>query len=218
MELNNSANTEVTIDTVTPELKIGEIQLSADRRSSKENPLTDAERIRRVVIPANYWGELSASANGTANSGLRDILINGLKAIGSARLKDTLTENPLQRTVKLSDYSVTNLLAWSEETAASRGSLTFDREQVEAWFPTTKLHAAMKEKGEQYITFMQNRLASLAAKNHGLKKPEEADKLITLLAGDTENGICSDLIQRLAHISKSLAARTNDSTISLDDL
>ena len=216
MELNN--NTEVTIDTVTPELKIGEIQLSADRRSSKETPLSDAERIRRVVIPANYWGELSASANGTANSGLRDILINGLRAIGSARLKDVLTENPLQRTVKLSDYSVTNLLAWSEETAASRGSLTFDREQVEAWFPSTHLHQQMKEKGEQYITFMSNRLAALAAKNHGLKKPEEADKLITLLASDTENGICSDLIQRLAHISKSLAARTNDSAISLDDL
>lgn len=211
-------NTEVTIDTVATPAKIGEIILSADRRSTKEKPLSDAERIRRAVLPAGIWGNISASANGTTVQGLTDILTNGLKALGNSRLKDILEENPMQRTIALKDFSVSALLAWSEETAASRGALTFDRDAVIEWFPSTKLHETMKAKGQQYIDFMQQRLAALAAKNHGLKKAEDADKLIALLADDEDNGICPELIARLAHISKSLSARKEAETISMDDL
>lgn len=216
-------NTEVTVDTVATPAKLGEIILSADRRSTKENTLTDVQRIRRAILPTGIWGNLEAgtvSATGetTKLQGLTDILLNGLKAIGSARLKDTLDEQPMQRTIALKDYSISALLAWNEETAASRGSLTFDRQAVETWFPTTTLHAAMKAKGNDYVTFMATRLACLAAKNHGLKKAEEADKLIALLADDSENGIAPDIIARLAHISKSLAARKEPVGISMDDL
>jgi hypothetical protein len=216
-------NTEVTIDTVATPAKIGEIILSADRRSTKEKPLTDAQRIRRAILPANYWGNLEASAISatgevTKVQGLTDVLMNGLRGIANARLKDSLDENPMLRTIALKDYTVSALLAWSEETAASRGALTFDRDAVLEWFPKTKLHAAMVEKGTQFVELVQNRLAALAAKNHGLKKAEDAEKLIVLLADDAENGICPDIIARLAHISKSLAARTAETTLSLDDL
>lgn len=215
-------NTEVTIDTVATPAKIGEIVLSADRRSTKEKPLSDAERVRRAVLPAGIWGEFKITMTGSMNQtpvqGLTDILTNGLKALGNSRLKDILEENPHQRTIALKDFSVSALLAWSEETAASRGALTFDRDAVIEWFPSTKLHETMKAKGQQYVDFMQQRLAALAAKNHGLKKSEDADKLIALLADDEENGICPDLIARLAHISKSLSARKEAETISMDDL
>jgi len=211
--------TELTIDTVTPALQLGQIQISADRRSMDKNkPLADSDRIRRVVIPANHWGTLAASMNGSASQGLTDILTNGLKTIASARLKDYLTEQPLARTVSANDYTVSALLAWSLDTASSRGALTFDREQVEEWFPTSKLFTVMAAKGKQWTEFMANRLGTLAAKNHGLKKPEDADKLITLLADDVETPIVSELIQRLTHISRSLAARTATATLSLDDL
>ena len=216
-------STEVTIDTTATAAKLGEIILSADRRSTKEKPLSDAQRIRRAILPANYWGNLEASAISatgevTKIQGLTDVLMSGLKAIGSARLKDSLDENPMLRTIALKDYTIAALLAWSEETAASRGALTFDRDAVLEWFPKTKLHAAMKAKGAQFVELVQNRLAALAAKNHGLKKAEDADKLIALLADDSDNGICPDIIARLAHISKSLAARTAETTLSLDDL
>ena len=208
---------EATIDTVSPELKLGEIMVSADRRSSKEKPLTDAERIRRVVLPAGIWGELSASTDGTPMQGLTDVLRQALRDIANARLKDTLAEQPLQRTVALADYTVGALLAWNADTASSRGSITFTREQVEEWFPTSALFAAMAKKGQQYVDFIGKRLATLAAKNHGLKEAKDADKLMVLLADDANSAIGSELIQRLGHISKSLTARTVDN-LSLDDL
>lgn len=212
--LNNSTTAEVTIDTVTPTLKLGELQLSADRRGKE---LTDAERIRRVVLPSGHWGELAGTLAGTASQGLTDVLREALKAIGSARLRDTLAENPLARTVALSDYSVPALLTWNAETATSRGSITFTREQVEEWFPTSSIYSAMTTKGAQWAEFVGKRLATLAAKNHGLKKPEDADKLAVLLEQDATSAIGAELIQRLQHISKSLQQRTADA-LSLDDL
>lgn len=209
-------NTEITIDTVTPALTLGQIQVSADKRGKD---LSDSERIRRVVLPANHWGTLNVIHNGATSQGLTDVLTNGLRTIANARLRDFLQENPLARTVAASDYTVTALLSWSNDTATSRGSITFEREQVETWFPSSRLFTAMSAKGKQYSDFVGNRLATLAAKNHGLKTPEDADKLITLLADDSETPLVSELIQRLAHISKSLAAKVDTKkTISMDDL
>lgn len=208
-------NTELTIDTVTPTLSIGQIQVSADKRGKE---LSDSERIRRVVLPANHWGNLTATLDGSPVQGLTDVLTSGLRTIANARLRDFLSENPMARTVAAADYSIASLLAWSNETASTRGSITFEREQVEAWFPTSKLFAAMAAKGKQFQDFVGNRLATLAAKNHGLKKEEDAYKLMALLSDDSESPLAIELIQRLEHIAKSLAARTSASAISMDDL
>lgn len=222
--INNPETTSITIDTVTPTLQLGQIQISADRKTiDKSKPLSDAERIRRIVLPSNYWGNLSASMNGSSSQSLTDILTSGLKTIANAKLRDFLMENPLARTVPLIDFSISHLLAWSAESASSRGALTFDRDQIEAWFPTSKLFILMATKGTAWTSFMLNRLGTLAAKNHGLKKSEDADKLITLLEADATDSnaspLVSELIQRLAHISKALAARANSpTTLSLDDL
>lgn len=209
---------EATIDTTTTELKLGEILISADRRSTKEKPLTDAERIRRVILPADQWGELTASNNGASSQGLTDLLRNALRDLGNARLKDILAENPLQRTVALTDFTVGSLLSWNSDTASSRGSITFTREQVEEWYPTSAIYRAMKNRSNAHADFVGKRLAALAAKNHGLKEPADADKLTVLLADDGNTALGAELIQRLGHISKSLTARTAQETISMDDL
>jgi hypothetical protein len=208
-------STELSIDTVTPAITIGEVMVSADRRGKD---IADTDRIRRVVIPAGTWGELTGSSNGTTSQGLTDILVTGLKAVASARLRDYLQEQPLARTVALTDYSITSLLAWSVDTASSRGALTFDRDDVIAWFPASAIYKAMAARGKQYVEFMGNRLAALAAKNHGLKNPEDATKLVTLLGDDVETPLGSELIQRLAHIERSLTARKEATTIGMDDL
>lgn len=211
-------DTSITIDTVQPNLTIGQIQLSADRRSTKEKPLTDADRIRRAVLPANTWGELSASSNEQRNQGLTDILLTGLKQLASERLKDFLNEEPMARTIPLNYFTITNLLTWSADTAASRGSLTFDRDAVLNWYPTSAIFITMKAKGNQVTEFILQRLTALAAKNHGLKTPQEATKLITLLSDDAESTLGGELIQRLAHIEKALTNRKDETKISLDDL
>ena len=153
--------TNVAIETVVPSLKLGEIQISADRRSTKEKPLTDAERIRRAVLPANHWGELAATLNGERTQGLTDILREALKQLAADRLRDALAADPMLRTVPLADYSVSALLTWSTETAASRGSITFTRDEATNWFAKSATAAAMLTKhgakGLAVISLLTNR-------------------------------------------------------------
>ena len=79
----------------------------------------------------------------------------------------------------------------------------------------------MATKGAGWTDFMNQRLGCLAAKNHGLKKPEDASKLIVLLSDDattSDTNLANELIQRLTHIEKALSARTASVAISMDDL
>jgi hypothetical protein len=216
-------NLSAAIQTVAPSINLGEVMLSADRRSTKETPLTDAQRIRRVVLPANHWGNISASMEGTSSQALTDVLREKLREIGSLRLKDTLEETPMLTSVPLEQYTVPALLAWSEETATSRGSLTFTRQQAEEWF-TNKLWPAISgkyqpEKQAAYCGFLKNRYGALAAKNHGLAEVADATKLIALipeaLAADT---ISVEIVGRLTHIEKALTAKAKEATVSMSDL
>lgn len=218
-------NSQVPIQTVVPTISIGDIQLSADKRSTKENTLTDAERIRRIVLPANYWGELAATTNGERSQSLTDVLREALKRIGSERLKDALTENPLLNIVNLSDYSVSALLTWSNETSSSRGSITFTREQAEAWFDASATKRELANKHQQnpklaaILSMVRNRFGSLAAKNHGLKDETDAVKLLALIApADETSPLTAEIAGRLAHIIKALAAKAAEDSISLSDI
>jgi hypothetical protein len=223
---------KATIDTVLPTLALGQIQISAHRRSTKEKPLTDAERIRCVVLPAGHWGELGATLNSEKNQSLTDILRNALVSIAGDRLRDTLAAEPMQRMVELADYSVPALLSWNSETASGRGSITFTREQVETWFDssTTSTELAAKwaaagKTAEQVATlaaFVKNRFATLAAKNHGLKEATDCDKLTSLISAADLDGTSASLMVevmgRLDHIRKQLVAKAAEATVSMSDL
>ena len=224
MQVNNL---QVVIETVVPTLKLGEIQISADRRSTKEKPLTDAERIRRAVLPANYWGEVSGNLNDQRSQGLTDLLREALKAIASDRLRDTLNENPLATTIELRDYSVAALLTWSSETASSRGSITFTRDQATSWFTTSATAAAMLEKhgatkGAAINLMLTNRYGALAAKNHGLREESDATKLVAIISPadleGTSAALVADIIGRLDAIAKQLKAKAAEATVSMDDI
>lgn len=226
--ITNTQN--VVIQTVAPNnLTIGEIQLKADRRDSKEKTWSAEEKIRRIVLPTGFWGELTANLNGEKSQGLTDILRNAIIELGNARLKDALEENPMIRELPLADFSVASLLAWSEETAASRGSMTFKREQAEKWFADSKTKAnalqRWQEAGDNEKTikaktdFLSNRFGALAAKNHGLADLAAVDKLLALIdPSDCESGIGADILGRIAHIQKSMQAKKNEEAISMDAL
>ena len=221
-------NLQITIDTTVPSLSIGQIQLSADRRSTKETPLTDAQRIRRAVIPANYWGELSATLNSERSQSLTDVLRTALTSIASDRLRDTLAADPLTKVLELSQFTVAALLAWNAETASGRGSITFTREQVEAWLADSATLAALRFKhaGKPNMlalcALLGTRFATLAAKNHGLKDEADALKLLQLISPDDATGskaaLTTEIIGRLEHIAKQLAAKAAEATVSMDDL
>lgn len=218
--------TNVAIETVVPQIKLGEIQISADRRSTKEKPLTDAERIRRAVLPAATWGELAATLNGERAQGLTDILRDALKQLAADRLRDALAADPMLRTVPLADYSVAALLTWSSETAASRGSITFTRDEATNWFAKSATAAAMLAKhgakGLAVVSLLTNRYGALAAKNHGLKDEAEAQKLVAIIDPKDLEGenaaLVADIIGRLDAIAKQLKAKAAEATVSLDDI
>lgn len=222
-------NNRAPIQTVVPSINLGEIQLSADRRSTKDEKLTDAQRIRRVVLPVNHWGNIVASKDEQQSQGLTDILREALRKLGSARLADTLEESPQQTSVALSDYTVAELLKWSEETATSRGSITFTRVQAEEWFSASTMLAALKTKWESNndtpaqitakVAFLKNRFGALAAKNHGIATAADALKLQTLMeASDCEAGVGMEVVGRLEHIVKALTAKEAEATVSMSDL
>lgn len=222
--LNNNL---VTIDTVVPTLSLGQIQLSADRRSTKEKPLTDAERIRRAVLPAGHWNEFSATLNDQRNQSLTDILRNRLVELASDRLRDSLAADPGLRTLPLADFTIPALLSWSMETASSRGSITFTRDQAQDWFDRSATAVALAAKhgptrSPAILSYLRNRFGALAAKNHGLKDEAEALKLTTIIAEADTTGedaaLVTEILTRLAHVAKSLAAKANEATVSMDDI
>lgn len=229
--INNTGTALLPIQTVAPSnLELGEVMVSADKRNSKgEKELSDSERIRRVVLPKDCWQPIEATIAGTKSQGLTDILRGALRGIANDRLRDKLAEEPQLQQVALTDFTISSLLAWSEETASSRGSLTFTREQVEEWYKdsATKKNLAAKwmaagkspDQMKQLSSFAEKRFATLAAKNHGLKDAADADKLMALVAPeDAETGIGADVVGRIAHISKTLAAKAAEAAVSMDDL
>lgn len=216
-------NSQFPIQTVTPTISLGETIISANRRSTKENPLTDAQRIRVVVLPANHWGEFSAVLEGSKSQAMTDLLRSSLVRVASERLKDALEEKPMLAAVEASDYTVASLLSWSEETATSRGSITFTRAQAEEWFDN-KLWPLVQEKyptekRKNIGAFLRNRYAVLAAKNHGLAEVADAIKLVALIPeAIASDSISIEIAGRLAHIEKQLDAKSKEATVSMDDL
>lgn len=210
-----------TIETVSREANIATVTVSADRRSTKQNPVPEDQRIRRVLLPASIWGNYKALIGDDFSQALTDCLRKGINDLADARLKEYLQENPMHRTVRTSDYSIPALLAWSESTAASRGSLTFTKEEVIEWFPTSKIAARLKKASQAHYDKGLKRLSALAAKNHGLEMPADALGLIALLEQDASAedapALVSEMVSRLGNIAKTLAERKKDD-VDLNDL
>lgn len=207
--------TEFTIDTVTPEITLGDIMVSADKRGKE---LKDSERIRRVVIPAKHWSGLAATQNLQLSPLLTDILIKGLQSIAKARLADYLNEQPLARTVAANDYTVSALLEWNAETTKQGQVIPFTREELEAWFPTSATFSKYAPKGQAITDTVGATIYKLAAKNHGLKDIDEAARVINWLdtavsAGDST---ASALVLRLGQIIDNMKAKTDNKKISIN--
>lgn len=217
------------VHTVAPSIVLGELMVKADKRDSKSKQWAEELRVRRVVIPAGYWGEFSVALAGQHSQGLTDILRESLLSLAAERLDETLGESRMARMVPAADYTIASLLAWSEETASSRGSLTFTKEQVVEWFAASKTQqdavtrwtAAGKTAEQQRVLmdFLSKRFYALAAKNHGLKDAADADKLLAMVNGeDAATGLGADIVGRISHISKQLAAKKDEANMSMDQL
>lgn len=220
---------KLKVSTVVPAFKLGEIMVSADRRSTKDQKLTDAERIRRIVLPENHWGSLEATINAQRSIDLTSILRDALKRLASDRLADKLAEDNYMTTeIDAADYTVAALLAWSADSASSRGSITFTRDEVTAWFTTSQTRTAIAAKHKDnpklaaMLSLVEKRFGALAAKNHGIATAKDATSLYALISKEDASGesaaLVTDIQARISHIIKSLTAKENEATVSMDDI
>jgi hypothetical protein len=194
--------------------------VSADRRSTEKAPVPEAERIRRVVIPANHWGSLAATQNLNPSPLLAALVTKGLQGIANARLRDYLNEQPMARTVAAADYTVSALLAWNEETSKAGNVIPFTRDDLVAWFPTSATFTKYATKGKQIVDTVGATLYKLAAKNHGLKDADTARRCIAWLdtavaANDTT---AAALVERLSAIITNMEAKTDTSKIDINSI
>lgn len=219
---------KLNVSSVVPSFNLGEIMISADRRSTKEQKLSDAERIRRVVLPANHWGSIEATINLQKSLDLTSILRDALKRIASDRLADKLAEdNYLTTTIDADDYTVAALLTWSADSASSRGSITFTRDEVTAWFTTSATRSYLAERNAanpkvaSILALFEKRFGALAAKNHGMAQLNEAKALLASIRDADKTGdkaaLVTDIAARIGHIIKTMEAKAAEETISMDD-
>jgi hypothetical protein len=210
MQITNATTgqIELTIDTTTPAITAEEIMLSADRRGKE---LSDAERIRRVVLPAKTWGSLAATENLKPLENLAAVLEKALIQIASARLRETLEENPLARTVAAADYSISSLLAWNAATSKQGASFPYSREELETWFATSATAKKYTPKGEAVLQVVKETIAKLAARNHGIKTTDQANRVIGWLdtAVSADDPIASALVEKLGNIITVLEEKTS---------
>lgn len=131
------------------------------------------------------------------------------------------------RTVEAQLFTIPSLLTWNTERAANAGGLAFEKDDVLAWFETSQLKKDMQakhgNKAPAVVQFLRTRYSALAARNHGLVKPEDAAKLLVMLPDADLTGAHSELLglvaARLVQIEKALTAKlANEAAVSLDDI
>lgn len=222
-EINQAA--KLAIHTVVPELKLGQIMISADRKSTATNKLTDAQRIRRIVIDESAWTGIEATLLTQPSQALQDMLNKALRELAGDRLREELNEGEMIREVEAAKFTVSALLAWNKETASNRGMLTLDKDEVLSWFETSETRNLIASKhgtrAPAILAYLRTRFGALAARNHGLTKPEDAAKLMSIIADADTTGerasIVTEILSRLNGIQKSLEAKLLDGdAISMD--
>jgi hypothetical protein len=226
MQVQSETNlTKFAIHTVVPELKLGEFMVSADRKSTKDNKLTDAQRIRRIVIPATLWNGIETTLMTQPSLALSEMLLKSLRELAGDRLREELNEGEMIREVDSAKFTVSSLLTWNKETASSRGMLTLDKDEVLAWFETSETRNAIATKhgvkAPAILAYLRTRFGALAARNHGLTKPEDAAKLMSIIADSDATGekasLVTEILARLNGIQSALQAKLADGdAISMD--
>lgn len=221
--LTNAATNqqEAIISTTGLERDHDEIIVSANRKSTSDKKLTDAERIRCCAIPAATFSGITILSENCPTDPLSALLQSKLQDIANQRLREFIAETADSvRSIPLNLFSLPALLAWDAETSAARGSISFSKEEVLEWFnkSATKQQLAQRLPAEG-LEFISKRFSALAAKNHGLAKEADALKLLSLIAPvDATSETGSAVVARINAIATSLRAKADSNTWSMDSI
>lgn len=192
-------------------VKADELQLIARWKSTDKRTIPAANSKRSVIIPANYWQDDIAPEGSTLTKTLVLFMRDAVEDLARKYLSTICEDSNWARTsVNLDAFSVTNLLLWNAEVAATSGRL--NGEDIANWVKASVTVTAVREAyGDKTADALGAQFVKLAGPNHGLL-PEKATKLLTTLwkQEDADHPTGLRVMMRLTSIS--------EKTVSTDDL
>ena len=116
----------------------GTILIESRRRSTKENPVTDAQRYRAICVPEM----MILLPNEAAQSKFHQLLQSKIQELAEARFAEFIKGNPLSSEVSAELFSINALLAyWAEEK--KRASMS--GEKILAWLKESATFASFTD-------------------------------------------------------------------------
>lgn len=173
--LKDSTMTNITITSAAADsVATGTMQLIARWKSTENNPISAANRLRAVILPANIWTQELH----TMSDSLRLFVHDAIEDLARKYLSTICQESNWLRTeVNQDAFSLASLLKWNAEQAALSGRLNGD--EIKKWLTESVTIATVATKhGAKIAEALGNQFVKLASPNHGLT-PEKADKLLS---------------------------------------
>lgn len=199
-------STLINISSVPAEkLADGQQQIIARWKDTANRPISAANRVRSVILPANIWSDETtiSHAESSVAAALKLHLLDSLAELAKSYLSTIVEESNWQRTqVPQEHFSLASLLNWQNEVAALSGRL--NGEEITNWLSSSvTIKAVVASHGAAIGTALGAQLVRLASPNHGLT-PEKAGKLLSSLwqAEDADSTTGLRVQLRLTAISK----------------
>lgn len=196
-------NNLLTISSVPSEtINDNQMQIVARWKDTEKRPISPANRVRAVILPASLWSA-DASVTTVTDKAVRSFLLDAVADLAKEYLSAICEDSSWQRTQINEDaFTLASLLTWNAERAAAAGRLNGD--DIKRWLTSSVTIASVADKhGDAIAKALGEQFVKLASPNHGLT-PERADKLLTSLwnPDDADSNIGFKVQQRLTAISK----------------
>lgn len=168
-----------------------QLQIVARWKDSEKRIVPKENRARAVIIPSNLWDDECNHVKEKSVS-LSLFVRDALEELAKSYLSEICESSGWQRReVNQDAFSVSSLLTWQAEQAATAGRL--NGEAIKAWVAKSATVAKMTEThGEKIGVAFGELLVKLAGPNHGIS-PEKADKILSTMwdvkDGDDNTGL-----------------------------
>lgn len=161
-------------------LNSDQLQVTARWKDTDKRPISPANRVRAVILPATIWSgqiTVTALAGNNATAALRMHILDSIGELAKDYLSTVVEESNWLRTqVPLQAFDLASLLAWQDERAALSGRL--NGEEIKQWVASSFTITTVAEKhGAAIAKALGEQLVKLASPNHGLTA-EKAGKIL----------------------------------------
>jgi hypothetical protein len=186
-----------------------EMQIVARWKDTDKRPISAANRIRAIVLPATIW-KGDEAIQPIANQSLQLFVHDAIADLAKDYLSTIVEESNWIRTqVPQESFTLASLLAWNAERAALSGRL--NGEEIKKWIAeSVTINTIAFKHGAEIAKALGEQFVKLASPNHGLT-PEKASKILANLwnAEDANSNTGLRVQLRLDAISKKNADSAN---------